>query len=198
MKNDTSRKGIVVVLSAPSGAGKLTVLNKLREHEEAIVTTVSATTRAPRSGEVEGSDYYFIAKEDFERRRDAGEFIEWAVVHDNLYGTLRSELDRCLAMGHDVVLELDVHGMRNLKRLRSDSVSIFLMPPSIEELELRLRGRAKDSGEEEGQIAVRMSNAVDEIESQDEFDHVVVNDEIDRAVSEMLDILGWARKATKD
>ena len=198
MKNDTSREGIVVVLSAPSGAGKLTILNKLREHEEAIVTTVSATTRAPRSGEVEGSDYYFIAKEDFERRRDAGEFIEWAVVHDNLYGTLRSELDRCLATGHDVVLELDVHGMRNLKRLRSDAVSIFLMPPSIEELELRLRGRAKDSGEEEGQIAVRMSNAVDEIESQDEFDHVVVNDEIERAVSEMLDILREARKATKD
>lgn len=194
MKNDTSREGIIVVLSAPSGAGKLTILNRFREHRQDIVTTVSTTTRAARSGEVEGRDYYFVTRDEFERRRAAGDFLEWAVVHGNLYGTLRSELERCLATGCDVVLELDVQGMRSLKRLRQDAVSIFLMPPSLEELESRLRGRAKDSSEE---IAVRLKNAVAEIELRDEFDYVVVNDEIERAVLEMLEIFREAQSATK-
>jgi guanylate kinase len=192
MSSAASREGILIVLSAPSGAGKLTILNALRAQAQDIVTTVSATTRAPRSGEVDGKDYYFVTREEFERRRDANEFLEWAVVHGNMYGTLSSELDRCLASGSDVVLELDVQGMRNLRRLGRGAISIFLMPPSLEALEQRLRGRAEDSGDE---ITVRLKNAVDEMEARDEFDHVVINDEIDRAVSEMIEILQSARKS---
>jgi guanylate kinase len=192
MSSATSREGLLIVLSAPSGAGKLTILTALRAQAQDIVTTVSATTRAPRSGEVEGKDYYFVTREEFERRRDADEFLEWAVVHGNMYGTFSSELDRCLASGSDVVLELDVQGMRNLRRLGRGAVSIFLMPPSLEALEQRLRGRAEDSGDE---IAVRLENAVDEMEARDEFDHVVINDEIERAVSEMVEILHRARNS---
>src|SRR5688572_6620771 len=111
-----AQQGVLIVISAPSGAGKLTLLNKVRESQAgSFVTTVSATTRPPRAGEVEGQDYYFLTREDFEAKRNADEFVEWAEVHGNLYGTLYSELDRCLDTGKDVILELDVQGMESLK-----------------------------------------------------------------------------------
>jgi guanylate kinase len=181
-----SRNGVLVVMSAPSGAGKLTLLNKLRETERGLVSTVSATTRAPRAGEVPGKDYHFLDRADFEARVGAGDFVEWAEVHGNLYGTLAGELDRCLATGGDVILELDVQGMRNLRGQRDDVVTVFLMPPSVEELERRLRHRGTDDDQV---IALRLANARHEMAARHEFDYIVVNDALERAAGDMAAIL---------
>lgn len=182
-----AKQGVLLVISAPSGAGKLTLLNKVRESQAgSFVTTVSATTRVPRQGEVEGRDYYFLDRETFESRRDGGDFVEWAEVHGNLYGTLNSELDRCLATGKDVILELDVQGMESLKELRHDVVTVFLMPPSLEVLESRLRNRGTD---EEEVIALRLKNASDEMAQRHGFDYIVVNDKIDQAASDLEAII---------
>lgn len=175
--------GILLVISAPSGAGKLTLLNAIRSRcAGQFVTTVSCTTRPPRDGEQDGVHYYFIDRDTFIARRDRGEFVEWAEVHGNLYGTLNAELDRCLGTGKDVILELDVQGMNNLRQLRDDVVSVFLMPPSLEELERRLRNRGTD---DEGVIALRLKNARVELESRHAFDYIVVNDKIEEAASDL-------------
>lgn len=181
------KQGVLLVISAPSGAGKLTLLNKVRESQAgSFVTTVSATTRAPRTGEVDGQDYYFLTREDFEAKQAADEFVEWAEVHGNLYGTLFSELDRCLATGKDVILELDVQGMESLKEIRHDVVTVFLMPPSLEVLETRLRNRGTD---EDDVIALRLKNAGDEMAQRHGFDYIVVNDKIDQAASDLEAII---------
>ena len=122
----------IVVLSAPSGAGKNSLMERLRALGVPVAVTVSATTRAPRPGEEHGGHYHFMSREAFEAQRDAGAFYEWAVVHGNLYGTLKAEVERCLASGAHVVLELDVQGMRHLKAMRDDVVTVFLMPPSMD------------------------------------------------------------------
>lgn len=182
-----AKQGVLLVISAPSGAGKLTLLNKVRESQAgSFVTTVSATTRAPRTGEVHGQDYYFLTREDFEAKQAADEFVEWAEVHGNLYGTLYSELDRCLATGKDVILELDVQGMESLKEIRHDVVTVFLMPPSLEVLETRLRNRGTD---EDDVIALRLKNAGDEMAQRHGFDYIVVNDKIDQAASDLEAII---------
>lgn len=182
-----AKQGVLLVISAPSGAGKLTLLNKVRESQAgSFVTTVSATTRAPRTGEVEGQDYYFLTREAFEAKRSSDEFVEWAEVHGNLYGTLYSELDRCLDTGKDVILELDVQGMESLKEIRHDVVTVFLMPPSLEVLEERLRKRGTD---EDDVIALRLKNAGDEMAQRHGFDYIVVNDKIDQAASDLEAII---------
>lgn len=181
-----ARSGILVVISAPSGAGKLTLINKVRETEHRLMTTVSATTRAPRAGEADGKDYHFLDRATFEARIAAGDFVEWAEVHGNLYGTLASELDRCLNSDHDVILELDVQGMRNLRARRTDLVTVFLMPPSLEELERRLRFRGTD---DDDVIALRLRNAHDEMAARHAFDYIIVNDDLDRAAGDMAAIL---------
>jgi len=179
--------GVLLVISAPSGAGKLTLLNKVRESQAgSFVTTVSATTRSPRTGEEHGRDYYFLSREEFELKREAEEFVEWAEVHGNLYGTLFSELDRCLATGKDVILELDVQGMESLKEIRHDVVTVFLMPPSLEVLENRLRNRGTD---EDDVIALRLKNASDEMAQRHGFDYIVVNDKIEQAASDLEAII---------
>lgn len=182
-----AQQGVLIVISAPSGAGKLTLLNKVRESQAgSFVTTVSATTRAPRTGEVEGQDYYFLTRDIFETKRTADEFVEWAEVHGNLYGTLYTELDRCLDTGKDVILELDVQGMESLKEIRHDVVTVFLMPPSLEVLEDRLRKRGTDEDEV---IALRLKNAGDEMAQRHGFDYIVVNDKIDQAASDLEAII---------
>ena len=161
-------------------------MERLRALGVPVAVTVSATTRAPRPGEEQGGHYYFMSRAAFEAERDAGAFYEWAVVHGNLYGTLKSEVERCLASGAHVVLELDVQGMRHLKALRSDVVTVFLMPPSMEELERRLRTRGAN---DEADIALRLKNARAEIAAKDEFDFVIVNDDLDRAAADLEQIL---------
>ncbi|MBW7863854.1 MAG: guanylate kinase [Candidatus Hydrogenedens sp.] len=188
------RRGNLYVMSAPSGAGKNALLAELRRREPLLASTVSVTTRPPRQGERDGVDYHFWDRAGFERRVAEGCFLEWAEVHGNLYGTLKSELDRCLDNGGDVILELDVQGMRSLKRLHPGAVSIFLAPPSLEELERRLRGRGTN---DEADIALRLRNARLEMAAMGEFDHVVVNDTIDRAAAEMIKILAARRNEAR-
>ena len=187
-----TERGSLYVISAPSGAGKNALLDEVRRRETRIASTVSATTRAPRSGERDGVDYHFLDRDAFQRRVAAGDFAEWAEVHGNLYGTLRSELDRCLATGSDVILELDVQGMRSLKGLYPDVETIFLAPPSMAELERRLRNRGTN---DDADIALRMRNAEIEMAARDEFAYIIVNDTIDRAAAEMVEILAARRAA---
>lgn len=181
-----AKRGIIIVISAPSGAGKLTLLTKVRETAAHLAAPVSATTRPQRNGEEDGRDYHFLSREEFEARLARNEFVEWAEVHGNLYGTLVEELERCMATGQDVLLELDVQGMRSLKQLFPDAVSIFLMPPSIEELERRLRRRGTD---QEADIALRLRNAREEMAARSEFDYIIVNDQVERAAADMAAIM---------
>ncbi|MFM1919603.1 MAG: hypothetical protein RLZZ303_1237 [Candidatus Hydrogenedentota bacterium] len=178
--------GLLVVISAPSGAGKATVIRRLIEHGVRVSHPVSVTTRSPREGELDGREYYFRTPEEFDALLADNAFVEWAEVHGNRYGTLKSELERCTGQGSDVLLELDVQGMRNLLRAGLNPVTIFLLPPSMDELERRLRNRGKDSEET---IALRLQNAREEISARIEYNHVIINDDIDRAVRELKDIL---------
>ena len=174
------------IVSAPSGAGKRTILGKVFEKDPALTYSVSATTRPARKGEVEGRDYYFLSEEAFRERVDADDFAEWAEVHGNLYGTLRDELSRRLGTGKVVILELDVQGMRNVKAAWRNAASIFIMAPSMEELERRLRKRGTN---DPADIALRMANALKEIEVRHTFDYIIVNDNLDEAVADMQAII---------
>jgi len=181
-----TKQGLIIVLSAPSGTGKSAVLGKALELVPNLSMTVSATTRPARAGETDGEDYHFLSREEFERHIEKDDFVEFAMVHGNLYGTLRSELDKLIKSGNDVVLELDVQGMRNIKRYTQEMVSIFLMPPSIEELANRLRKRATES---EAALNLRLRNAEAEIAARGEFDYVVVNEKVSDAAADLRAIL---------
>lgn len=179
-------RGLLVVLSAPSGAGKASLLKRLEERGVTLMHPVSVTTRAPRENETDAKQYHFRSREQFDAMLENGEFVEWAEVHGARYGTLRAELERCTAAGHDVVLELDVQGMRNLRRAAVPVLAVFLMPPSLEELELRLRSRGQN---DEASIQVRMENAREEISARVEYDHVIVNDDLDQAAQAFEKVL---------
>lgn len=188
---NVEKSGRIFVVSAPSGAGKHTILKLVLMNDPNLTHSISATTRKPRVGEEDGREYYFLERPAFEQRVDAGEFAEWAEVHGNLYGTLRSELDRISASGKDALMELDVQGMRSVKGMGIDVVTIFIMAPSLEELEQRLRARATDS---EDVIALRLKNAIKEIAARREYDHVIVNVNIRDAVGELESIIKAARE----
>jgi len=178
------------VVSAPSGAGKRTILAPVVQQDPNIEVSVSATTRAPRPGEVDQRDYFFLDRDDFCKRIEDGAFVEWAEVHGNLYGTLSEELAKHLETGKDVVLELDVQGMRNVRPLYPGAVPVFVMAPSLEVLEQRLRKRGADSDDD---MALRLRNARDEIDARREFDYIIVNDELDDAVADMQAIIRASR-----
>lgn len=183
---ESARHGIIFVLSAPSGAGKRTVLKRVFDSDSRLGYSISATTRPRRKGETEGHDYYFLDRNEFQRRIESGDFVEWAEVHGNLYGTLAEELGRLTGSGMDTVLELDVQGMRNLKTRGLEIVSVFVMAPSLDELERRLRARATDHPEV---IALRLGNALDEIAARHEYDYVIVNGHLDDAVEDLRAII---------
>ncbi|MBR1812008.1 MAG: guanylate kinase [Clostridia bacterium] len=185
MRSD-NRKGVMVVLSGPSGCGKDTVLNRLLEMNARICSSVSATTRAPRPGETDGVHYYFISKDDFEQRIENGDFIEYVQYNNHYYGTLKSEIDTAVAAGKIIVLVIEVKGAANIISKYPDAVSVFLMPPSVQILEERLRNRGTDSEEN---IKKRLSIAVDEMEKSRIYKHVVINDDIDTAVQTIYDIV---------
>jgi guanylate kinase len=172
----------VFVITGPSGVGKGTLIRELRERVSGLELSVSATTRAPRDGERDGRDYHFLAREEFERRAAAGDFLEHATYSGNRYGTLRSEVERRLEAGASVVLEIELQGARQVREAMPEAVLVFVAPPDPGALRERLEGRGTDSGEA---IDQRLRTAETELAAQAEFQHVVVNDELDRAATEL-------------
>ncbi|HEX2229480.1 MAG TPA: guanylate kinase [Candidatus Binatia bacterium] len=187
------RRGIIFILSAPSGAGKTTLTNGLREHYPEIKLSVSCTTRARRNGEVNRRDYHFISEEQFAAMRHRGEFAEWAKVHDHFYGTPREPLDRCLGAGQDVLLDIDVQGAKKIKRLYPDAVSVFLLPPSKAELERRLKLRGT---EDAAVIRRRLANAQDEIRRVIQYDYYIINRNVEDAIGTLHAIIAAERAKT--
>jgi guanylate kinase len=186
-----TRRGVMLVLSSPSGAGKTTLSRKLLASDPGITLSISVTTRPPRADEVDGRDYHFIDAERFEAMRRAGELLEWAKVFDNRYGTPRGPVEKAIASGRDVLFDIDWQGTQQLReKARSDLVSVFVLPPSGKELERRLHSRAQDS---DSVIAGRMDQAVGELSHWAEYDYVIVNRDLDRAFSEIQAILAAER-----
>ena len=191
MSNDSiKRRGLMLVLSSPSGAGKTTLSKQLLEADKNISLSVSATTRPMRSGEVHSKDYYFISHEAFNEWHAQGRFLEHASVFGNRYGTPREVVDGALSAGQDVLFDIDWQGTQQLKKkMPEDLVSIFILPPSHEELERRLRNRNLDA---EGVVTARMAKAMDEISHYDEYDYVV-NTAIPKALADIQAILNAER-----
>ena len=168
-----------VILSAPSGAGKTTIAHALLERRNDLGYSISCTTRAPRSNEVDGRDYHFLSRQEFLARREAGEFAEWAEVHGNLYGTLKTEIQNVLGQGKHVIMDIDVQGARQVAAIFPQAVTIFVLPPSGEVLLERLRGRKSESPQ---QLVVRLTSALKELRAVENYEYVVVNDDLDESV----------------
>jgi len=189
------RRGIMIVLSSPSGAGKTTLTRGLLANNPDIAMSVSATTRSPRPGEVDGQDYFFIDKDRFSEMRDADQFLEHARVFDNYYGTPSGPVFDALEQGRDVLFDIDWQGAQQLTEAASDDlIKIFILPPSLRELEKRLRSRAQDSDET---IAKRMSKSEAEISHWAEYDYVIVNENIDEARAKLQTIINAERLRRK-
>ena len=175
-----------IILSAPSGGGKTTIARALLARRADIGYSVSCTTRQPRGAEVHGKDYYFLSRTDFLSKRQLGEFAESAEVHGNLYGTLRSEVLKVLESGKHVLMDIDVQGAVQFTRVFPQSVTIFILPPSAEVLLERLRSRQTESAQ---QLADRLQSALQELQSVDEYEYVVVNDDLDVAIKRIASII---------
>jgi guanylate kinase len=189
--NLIARRGLMLVLSSPSGAGKTTLSRKLLQEDSDVSLSISVTTRPPRPGEINGRDYYFINDLRFEEMVQNDELLEWARVFDYRYGTPRRPVAEALVDGRDVLFDIDWQGTQQLReKARSDLVSIFVLPPSVPELERRLRSRAQD---DEATIRKRMAKAADEVSHWAEYDYVVINRDIDRAFNEARAILSAER-----
>ena len=186
----------MLVVSSPSGAGKTTLTRNLLAQEKDISLSVSVTTRAKRSSEIDGVHYHFISVPEFEAMRDAGGLLEWAEVHGNCYGTPREPVEAALGAGHDMLFDIDWQGTRQLYRtMRQDIVSVFVLPPSAAELKARLERRAEDGADI---IARRLRNAIEEIAHWAEYDHVLVNDDLDRCFAELRAILADGRRRSAE
>ncbi len=184
-------RGLMFVLSSPSGAGKSTLAKRLLQDEPTMSLSISATTRAPRASEQEGREYYFVDRPKFEAMAAAGELLEWAVVFDNFYGTPRAKVEEKLAAGHDVLFDVDWQGARALRAaMPEDVVGVFILPPSMAELERRLRARAEDAPDV---IARRMARSAGEIEHWKEYDYVLVNYDVEDSFARIRTILGAER-----
>jgi guanylate kinase len=181
------RRGLMLVLSSPSGAGKTTLSRKLLDSDPSLSLSVSATTRPGRPGEIDGEDYVFVTAERFDAMVAGGELLEHAVVFGHKYGTPKAPVERALAEGRDVLFDIDWQGTQQLKQeMREDLVSIFILPPSTEELERRLYARAQDSEEV---VRGRMAKAADEMSHWAEYDYIIINDDVERALGEVKAIL---------
>ena len=185
------RRGVMLVLSSPSGAGKSTIARNLLESDGALELSVSVTTRARRGSEIDGVHYHFLSLRDFERLRDSDALLEWAEVHGNFYGTPREPAEAAMAQGRDMLFDIDWQGAKQLsEKMRADIVSIFILPPSMAELKSRLQRRAEDSAKT---IETRLANARSEIEHWREYDYVVINDDLDRAFAAVKAIVAAER-----
>jgi len=183
MQTGKPRRGALFVIAAPSGAGKTSLVKAVLARDPGLRVSVSHTTRKQREKEIPGRDYHFVGVEEFRKLRDAGEFLEHAQVFDNFYGTGRAQVEALRTAGHDVILEIDWQGAQQVRRALPDCKSIFILPPSRQELESRLRNRKTDSEEV---IARRLRDAVSDMSHYAEFDYVIVNQDFERAVQELL------------
>ena len=191
METGVARRGLMLVLSSPSGAGKTTIARRLREEDNSIEMSISHTTRPRRNGEENGKDYHFVDRESFTRMRDRGEFLEWAVVFDNFYGTTRKPVEDALAAGRDVLFDVDWQGAAALRdQAKDDVVTVFVLPPTAADLEQRLNERAQDTPEI---VRRRMLGASNEIQHWDEYDYVVINHDIGCSVEAVRAILAAER-----
>ena len=181
-----SKSTHLFIISAPSGGGKTTLCREVRKHFPDMHYSVSYTTRKPRKGEQDGVDYHFIDKKEFKTRIEDGKWAEWALVHGNYYGTAATFLDEGLIAGHDILLDLDVEGTRQLLKRYPECVAIFIRPPSLQVLKRRLEARGSDNAET---IAVRLRNAEKEIAQQDIYHHVIVNDQLSTAITELISVI---------
>jgi len=182
----TAPRGRLVVISAPSGAGKTSLVRALLERDRNTRFSTSFTTRKPRPGEQHGRDYFFVSEPEFEAMVARGEFLEYARVFDNLYGTRRAQVEALMDQGHDVLLEIDWQGARQIRERMPDCLAIFILPPSAAELERRLRGRSTDSDET---IRRRLRDARDDMSHWEEFDYAVINEDFATAAAELAGIL---------
>ncbi|HLM24847.1 MAG TPA: guanylate kinase [Pyrinomonadaceae bacterium] len=189
--NNVTSRGTLFVVSSPSGGGKGTIIRHVLEVVGNLSYSVSYTTRAPRLGEVNGREYFFVSREIFDEMVAAGEFLEWACVHGNFYGTAKRQIAEETAAGLDIILEVDVQGAASVRQLLMDSVSIFILPPSPEVLRQRLLARGTDSPEE---LEIRLRNAPDELKQYSAFDYVIINDEIKKAAHQLASII-YAERA---
>jgi guanylate kinase len=186
-----ARRGLMLVLSSPSGAGKTTLSRKLLAADPGVELSVSVTTRAPRANEVDGRDYHFIDRTRFSEMVDNNQFLEWATVFGNLYGTPRAPVEAAMAQGRDILFDIDWQGTQQLReKARGDMASIFVLPPTIPELERRLRLRAQDM---EHVIQERMAKAGEELSHWPEYDYVIINDDIESAFAQVRAILAVER-----
>lgn len=187
----TTTRGLLLVLSGPSGSGKTTLVRRLVESNEFPITlSVSATSRPARPGEIDGRDYYFLSREEFERRRERGDFLESAEVHGNLYGTPKQPVDQLLAAGRWVLLEIDPQGYRQVVEATSEALGVFVRPPSIEDLEQRLRARETDP---ESIIAGRLADAAEQLRAAPDYEFQIVNDDLDQALRGLRTLLWGLR-----
>ena len=178
------RRGMMYVMSSPSGAGKTTITRALLKQNPSMSLSISATTRQRRAGEVHGQDYFFVSTDEFREMVDNGEMLEHAKVFDNYYGTPRAPVEKALSDGHDVVFDIDWQGTQQLAEIaREDLVTVFILPPARSELEKRLRNRSKDTMESESDIQGRMAKAADEMSHYTEYDYVIINNNIDEAIT---------------
>lgn len=181
-----NRKGLLLVVSGPSGAGKGTICKALLNKNDQIKLSVSATTRKPRNGEVHGVNYFFIEKEEFTKMIENGEFLEYAQIYDNFYGTPKAAIIECLEKGQDVILEIEMQGARQIKEVYPEGVFIFVLPPSLGELKSRIVGRGTETQEE---IEKRFSCAFEEINQIVNYDYFIVNEDIEKSVSDVEAII---------
>ena len=182
--------GNLYVVAAPSGAGKTTLVKRLLQNESEVRLSISYTTRLPRPGEENGREYHFVDVETFRRMIDQGDFLEWAEVHGNFYGTSKTWITNQMAVGSDVLLEIDWQGAQQVRAVFPEAIGVFILPPSLEELERRLTGRGTDSREV---IARRLAAAQAEMRHVGEFDYAIINDDLERALDDLRSILRASR-----
>ena len=190
---ESQRRGVMLVIASPSGAGKSSISRSLFQQDPNIRLSVSVTTRAKRSDEVEGVHYYFVDVPTFNRMKADGELLEWAQVHDNFYGTPRAKVEEQLGAGNDILFDIDYQGTLQLyERSRPDMVTVFILPPTIKELRARLERRAQDSA---GTIEKRLRNAKLEMQHYNEYDYIIINDDLEASTQKVRSILAAARLA---
>lgn len=185
-----TQSGILFVVSSPSGGGKGTLIQRVLKRLPDLSYSVSYTTRKPRDGEVNGSQYFFVTREQFSQMIERNDFLEWANVHGHLYGTSRDQVSHDVSHGRDIVLEVDVQGAASIRKLVSDAVSVFILPPSLTVLRERLVARGTDSPAE---LEVRLRNAPQELKAYKTFDYVIINDDVDRAAEQLIAIIEGER-----